>query len=138
MNVTRMRVGHYIARAVDPLRAHFVSWKQKLIFYCGSRSRGTGTRDEFVMRCGPKIPQILKRWIFPQLKNRLYFSFQYRKILFYVASSLLLSCALMISGLLDLILLLVVEKPTLTTHSGLTTVMVSGMSMHNKCTIKSD
>ena len=78
----------------------------------------------FVMRCGPK----LRRWINPQLnKNILYFSFQYRKIVFYVTSSLLLSCALMISGFLDLILLLVVEKPTLTTHSGLTTVMVSGI-----------
>lgn len=52
-------------------------------------------------------------------------SFSHRKKLFYVVSSLLLSIGLMWTGIIDLVLLLVLEKPEKTTHNAVTTVMVS-------------
>ena len=57
-------------------------------------------------------------------KNRLYLSLQYRKKLLYVFLSLILSLGLLCTGVLDLVFL-ALEKPDITTHSALTTVMVS-------------
>lgn len=45
--------------------------------------------------------------------------------MFCVVASLLLAIALMLTGVIDLILLLGLEKPELTTHSALSTIMVS-------------
>ena len=53
-----------------------------------------------------------------------YQSFHYRKKLFYVLSSFLLSITLMCTGVFDLVFLLALERPDLTTHDGLATVMV--------------
>lgn len=58
-------------------------------------------------------------------RDRFYRSFSHRKKLFYVISSLLLSIGLMWTGVIDLILLLVLEKPEKTTHNAVATVMVS-------------
>lgn len=58
-------------------------------------------------------------------RDRFYKSFSHRKKLFYVVSSLLLSIGLMWTGIIDLVLLLVLEKLEITTHNAVTTVMVS-------------
>ena len=58
-------------------------------------------------------------------KNRLYLSLQYRKKLFFVVLALILSLGLLCAGVLDLVFLLALEKPGITTHSVLSTVMVS-------------
>lgn len=71
------------------------------------------------------ISRALGRWNIPHPRNKLYFSLQYRKIVFCVVASLLLAIALMLTGVIDLILLLGLEKPELTTHSALSTIMVS-------------
>lgn len=46
-------------------------------------------------------------------------------MVFCAAASLLLAIALMVTGIIDLILLLGLQKPELTTHSALSTIMVS-------------
>ena len=71
------------------------------------------------MRC------ISKRWNTLHPRNKLYFSLQYRSIIFYTVASLLLAVALMLTGVIDLIILFEYERPDLTTHSGFITVMVS-------------
>lgn len=60
----------------------------------------------------------------PYRSINLYQSFIYRKRLFFVVSSLFLSTGLLLAAMFDLIILLALERPDDTTHSGLTTVMV--------------
>ena len=67
----------------------------------------------------------LGRWKTPRPRNKLHFSLHYRTIVFYTAVSLLLAIALMTAGVTDLILLLALEKPQLTTHKSLVTIMVN-------------
>ena len=67
----------------------------------------------------------LGRWKIPHPRNKLHFSLQYRTIVFYTIVSLLLASALLFAGIIDLIILLGLEKPELTTHSSLVTIMVS-------------
>lgn len=57
-------------------------------------------------------------------RNTFYQTFNYRKKLFYVVSSFLLSIALMCTGVFDLTCLLAFERPDLTTHNAMATIMV--------------
>lgn len=64
-------------------------------------------------------------WTMKALPRGPYQPLQHRKKLFYVISSLLLAVALLCTGVLDLLFLLVAQRPDLTTHKSVTTIMVS-------------
>ncbi len=65
-------------------------------------------------------------------RNTFYQTFHYRKKLFYVLSSFLLSIALMCTGVFDLITLLAFQRPDLTTHKAMATIMVSLLGLSAK------
>ena len=79
--------------------------------------RSDGRRSAIERRCARELAR-MKR------KNRFYLSFHHRKKLFYVISSMILSSVLLFTGVFDIMVVLLLQNPNLSTHKFMKTVMV--------------
>lgn len=57
-------------------------------------------------------------------RNRYYLTFHHRKKLFYAVSSLIISSVLLFTGIFDIIAVIVLQNPNLSTHKFMKTIMV--------------